>query len=106
MNSEQNEGRIELIIGPMFSGKSNRLIEIIRKYIYKEKKTIMIKFQGDNRYSNKSEIITHDLTIYDSIECKKLYDSFEKLKNYDVIGIDEGQFFPDLVEICEKISFT
>ena len=105
MNSEQNEGRIELIIGPMFSGKSTRLIEIIRKYIYKSKKTIMIKFQGDNRYSNKSEIITHDLTKYESIECKKLYDSFEKLKNYDVIGIDEGQFFPDLVEICEKLAF-
>ena len=104
MNTEQNEGRIELIIGPMFSGKSTRLIESIRKYTYKAKKTIMIKFHADKRYSSKSEVITHDLIKYDSIECKNLNDSFELVKNYDVIGIDEGQFFDDLVEFCEKLS--
>ena len=103
MNS-QNEGKIELIIGPMFSGKSTRLIEIIRKYTFKDKKTIMIKFEDDKRYSDKSEVITHDLIKYDSIQCKSLLNSFDKLKNYDVIGIDEGQFFPDLVEVCEKLS--
>ena len=105
MNTEQNEGRIELIIGPMFSGKSTRLIESIRKYTYKAKKTIMIKFHADKRYSSKSEVITHDLIKYDSIECKNLNDSFELVKNYDVIGIDEGQFFDDLVEFCEKLAF-
>ena len=104
MNSEQNEGRIELIIGPMFSGKSTRLIEAIRKYTYKAKKTIMIKFHEDKRYSDKSEVVTHDLIKYDSIQCKNLSDCFEKLKNYDVIGIDEGQFFPDLVEISEQLA--
>ena len=104
MNSEENEGRIEIILGPMFSGKSTRLIEIIRKYTYKAKKTIMIKYQEDKRYSEKSEVVTHDLVKYDSINCKNLSDSFEKLKHYDVIGIDEGQFFPDLVEVCEKLA--
>ena len=55
MNSEENEeGRIELIIGPMFSGKSTRLIEAIRKYSYKAKKTLMIKYHADKRYSDKS----------------------------------------------------
>ena len=100
----QNTGKIEVIMGPMFSGKSTRLIEIIRKYIYKAKKTIMIKFHADKRYSNKSEVVTHDLVKYDSIECQNLLNSFDILKNYDVIGIDEGQFFPDLVEACEKLS--
>ena len=46
----QNTGKIEVIIGPMFSGKSTRLIEIIRKYTYKAKKTIMIKFHDDKIY--------------------------------------------------------
>ena len=104
MSSEEVEGRIELILGPMFSGKSTRLIEIIRKYIYKAKKTIMIKFFADKRYSDKSEVVTHDLIKYDSIDCKNLKDSFEILKKYDVIGVDEGQFFPDLVEVCEELA--
>jgi thymidine kinase len=88
----------------MFSGKSTRLIEIIRKYAYKAKKTIMIKYFGDHRYTDKSEVVTHDLIKYDSIDCKKLRDSFETLKKYDIIGIDEGQFFPDLVEVCEELA--
>ena len=104
MSTNQNEGRIELILGPMFSGKSTRLIEIIRKYTYKAKKTILIKYYADKRYSDKSEVVTHDQIKYDSIDCKNLNDSYEMLKAYDVIGIDEGQFFPDLVEICEKLA--
>ena len=104
MNPPKSEGKIELILGPMFSGKSTRLIEIIRKYTYKAKKTIMIKYFADQRYSDKSEVVTHDLIKYDSIDCKNLRDSFNIIKNYDVIGIDEGQFFPDLVEVCEELT--
>ena len=104
MSQDFEEGKIELILGPMFSGKSTRLIGLIRKYTYKAKKTIMIKFFADKRYTEKSEVVTHDLLKYDSIDCKNLGDHFEKIKNYDVIGIDEGQFFPDLVEICEKLA--
>jgi thymidine kinase len=104
MMEEKSCGKIELILGPMFSGKSTRLIETIRKCVYKNKKTVMIKFIGDQRYSKKSEVVTHDLIKYDSIDCRNLTDSFDTLKNYDIIGIDEGQFFPDLVEISEKLA--
>ena len=104
MNTESGEGKIELILGPMFSGKSTRLIELMRKYVYKAKKTIMVKFYADQRYTEKSEVVTHDLIKYDSINCKILRDSFDTFKNYDVIGIDEGQFFADLVEVCEELA--
>ena len=104
MNSETGEGKIELILGPMFSGKSTRLIELMRKYVYKAKKTIMVKYYADQRYSQKSEVVTHDLIKYDSINCKLLRNSFDTLKQYDVIGIDEGQFFADLVEVCEELA--
>ena len=104
MNSETGEGKIELILGPMFSGKSTRLIELMRKYVYKAKKTIMVKYYADQRYSEKSEVVTHDLIKYDSINCKLLRNSFDTLKQYDVIGIDEGQFFADLVEVCEELA--
>jgi thymidine kinase len=104
MSQEADEGRIELIVGPMFSGKSTRLIGVIRKFTYKAKKTIMVKYFADKRFTEKSEIVTHDLLKYDSIECKNLREHFDKLKNYDIIGIDEGQFFPDLVEVCEELA--
>lgn len=104
MNPESGEGKIELILGPMFSGKSTRLIEQMRKYVYKAKKTIMVKYYADQRYSEKSEVVTHDLIKYDSINCKLLRNSFETFKQYDVIGIDEGQFFADLVEVCEELA--
>ena len=76
MNPESGEGKIELILGPMFSGKSTRLIEQMRKYVYKAKKTIMVKYYADQRYSEKSEVVTHDLIKYDSINCKLLGNSF------------------------------
>ena len=104
MNSETGEGKIELILGPMFSGKSTRLIELMRKYVYKAKKTIMVKYYAGQRYSQKSEVVTHDLIKYDSINCKILRNSFDTFKEYDVIGIDEGQFFADLVEVCEELA--
>ena len=106
MNPESGEGKIELILGPMFSGKSTRLIEQMRKYVYKAKKTIMVKYYADQRYSEKSEVVTHDLIKYDSINCKLLGNSFDTLKQYDVIGIDEGQFFADLVEVCEELALV
>ena len=104
MSQELEQGKIELILGPMFSGKSTRLIGLIRKYTYKAKKTKMIKFFADKRYSEKSEVVTHDLLKYDSIDCKNLREHFDQIKAYDVIGIDEGQFFPDLVEVCEELA--
>ena len=100
----QEGGKIKLIIGPMFSGKSTRLIETVRKYSYKNKKTVVIKFIGDKRY-DENQIVTHDLVKYDSLVCLHLTEKKEILKEYDVIGIDEGQFFDDLVRICEELCF-
>jgi len=99
----QEGGKIKLIIGPMFSGKSTRLIETVRKYSYKNKKTVVIKFIGDKRY-DENQIVTHDLVKYDSLVCLHLTEKKEILKEYDVIGIDEGQFFADLVEVCEELA--
>ena len=46
----------------------------------------MIKHFADKRYSSeKSEVVTHDLITYDSIECENLGESFDTIKNYDVI---------------------
>jgi thymidine kinase len=54
-------GKLKLIIGPMFSGKSTELIHTVKRYKYKNKKTILVKFDMDNRYSSEDKVVTHDL---------------------------------------------
>ena len=53
-------GKLELIIGPMFSGKSTRLKLKINKLKFLNKKILIMKPKIDNRYGDESTIITHD----------------------------------------------
>ena len=99
-------GKIKLILGPMFSGKSTRLVETVRKYTYKNKKTVLVNFIFDKRYSENSQIVTHDLNKYDSLSCQLLGEIYDQIKNYDVIGIDEGQFYSDVVNVSEKLAYN
>lgn len=53
-------GKISLIMGPMFSGKTSELIKrVSRESQYRLKKSILIKYSKDNRYSCDS-VLTHD----------------------------------------------
>jgi thymidine kinase len=90
-------GYLELILGPMFSGKSSRLIQIIRKYKILKKSILVIKPIIDNRYSNNSVIVTHDKITEDCVSRFKLSEVLD-IDKYDVIIIEEGQFFPDIYE--------
>jgi thymidine kinase len=60
----------------------------------------VIKYKADTRYSDK--MTTHDRTMIEALPCEKLSDALEASADYEVIGIDEGQFFPDLVEMTEQ----
>jgi len=97
-------GSIHLIIGPMFAGKSTELLRQIRRYFHKKKSTVVVAYELDDRYTNLERITTHDRIEYPAIKTGKLEDVKEKLLGYDVIGIDEGQFYPDLNEVCEFLA--
>ena len=56
---KQQKGRIELIMGPMFAGKSTELMRRVRRHNISGKKTLYIKYIADDRYSNEC-IATHD----------------------------------------------
>jgi thymidine kinase len=95
-------GRLELIIGNMFSGKSTELIRRINRKKSINKKSIIINYIQDNRYSSNS-ISTHDLVKVNCVKVEKLLDLPENLlKEYDSIFIDEGQFFQDLYTFVTK----
>ena len=99
---EEESGRIELILGPMFSGKSQELIRRIRRLRVADKKCCMIKYAKDTRYSS-DKVSTHDQQTFDAIAVNKLSSVDPEVLDWaEVIGIDEGQFFEnDLLSFCQ-----
>jgi thymidine kinase len=86
--------KLNLIIGPMFSGKSTMLLTRYRRYQIAGKKCLLIKYANDTRYSTK-EIVTHDNLRYKATSCKKLKEVHDFIQDYDVICVDEIQFYED-----------
>jgi thymidine kinase len=101
-------GYLKLILGPMFSGKSTKLLELIRKYKIINYKVMILKHSIDKRYSDSDEIVSHNK---DSEPCISLSSIFDVFTNSDwdiqyndskVIFIEEGQFFTDLYDFVKK----
>lgn len=90
---------LDIIIGPMFAGKSTELIKRIRKLNVLNKKYASIKPIIDKRYSEK-EIVSHN---DDRITCS-CYDAIDDfitlvdVNHLDTVFIEEAQFFEDLKE--------
>jgi len=100
----KNSGWIEVICGPMFSGKTEELIRrLIRAQIAKQLVTIF-KPSLDDRYS-EDYIVSHNKRKIKSISIKNIEDINEYVKDSDVIGIDEAQFFDDkIIDICKNLA--
>ena len=99
-------GKLELIIGNMFSGKSSELIRRINREKSINKKILVINFIGDNRYS-KNSVATHDNLKVNCLKLEKLSDITENMiQQYDSFFIDEGQFFPDLFSKVQQLVDT
>jgi len=103
MSNKSKMGQIQLILGPMFSGKSTELIRRLKRYEIARYSCLIVKYAKDVRYDCES-IATHDQQTLKAISTDKLKDLKVNLEDYDVIGIDEGQFFPDVVEFSEDMA--
>ena len=101
------EGSLKLIIGPMFSGKSTRLIQYIRSYKTLGENIIVVKPSLDKRYTELNEICTHN---HDKENCicfdkDSLYNIFDdNYKKTNIIIIEEGQFFANLFDIVKRMT--
>ena len=94
-----NNGRIEIIMGSMFSGKSTEIIRIINRYSVLDKSILIINSAKDNRYGENS-IITHNKQKKKCLSMNRLTtcrDSNDYI-NADIIIIEEAQFFEDLFD--------
>lgn len=95
-------GELHLIIGPMFSGKTTTLIELSKYYT----NPLFINYLLDKRY-HTTMLSTHDLIQVPCIQVLNLGDvSKQSIMEADAIFINEGQFFPDLLEETKQIVET
>ncbi len=106
-------GYLEIIKGPMFSGKTTRLLDIHKKYAFCDINTLVINYEKDNRYSDVL-LSSHDKVMIPCVKALKLeeiakftdaeialdYSSkyINEFLNAKAILINEGQFFSDIVE--------
>ncbi|KAK3090711.1 hypothetical protein FSP39_013954 [Pinctada imbricata] len=92
-----------LIFGPMFSGKTTELMRRMKRYQIANYKCLVIKYSKDDRY-DKSGIATHDRQTLPALPADQLSDIALEAENYEVVGIDEGQFFPDVVQFADEMA--
>ena len=109
---------LELFLGPMFSGKTSKLIDLYNKYTYCNMKVCVINHSLDTRYS-ETKLSSHDKMVIPCIFMNHLsdiyyYSNLEDpmdvkgqhhllIHKSEVVLINEGQFFDDLYEIVLKL---
>lgn len=99
-----------MYIGPMFSGKTSALGRDIQRQKIAGRKCAIVKYAEDNRYdvlATNGGLVAHSLHEYhgaDMVGARALGDVRERLAEYEVIGIDEIQFFPDAVACVNYLA--
>jgi thymidine kinase len=93
-------GRIELIIGCMYSGKTTDFMRRVMMYKTLNRKMIIITHSSDTRYTDAGYIANHN---YEKMKAKHTTKLFDLSNNNEyveasVVFIEEAQFFPDLFE--------
>lgn len=100
-----NMGWIEVVVGPMFSGKSEELIRRLRRAEIARQRVQIFKPAIDERYA-ANEIISHSGLGIPSDTVTRAGEIMDKVQpRTEVIGIDEAQFLGDeVVEVCTKLA--
>ena len=104
VNQANNIGWIEVICGSMFSGKTEELLRRVRRAKLAKQKIKIFKPKQDVRYSKK-KVTSHDNNSIKSKPINSPSKILEIAEKFDVIGIDEAQFFDEsIVEVCNKLA--
>lgn len=98
-------GHLEVICGPMFSGKTEELIRRIRRSQIARQKVQIFKPAVDTRYAEK-QVVSHSAQSIDSTPVAKSLDILNLVKDTTrVVAIDEVQFFDfDIIGVVEKLT--
>lgn len=103
-NGNANGGRIEVICGSMFSGKTEELIRRLRRAKFARQSVEIFKPVVDVRYS-AVDVVSHDDNSISSTPVESAQNILLLASNVQVVGIDESQFFDDgLVDVCNQLA--
>lgn len=103
-NRGNKSGWIEVICGSMFSGKTEELIRRLKRAKIANQNVEIIKPIIDNRYS-ENDIVSHDKNRIESRSIQNSEEIYSIVKDCQVIGIDEVQFFDNgIIEACRNLA--
>ena len=97
-------GRVEVVCGSMFSGKTEELIRRLRRAQFAKQRVEIFKPAIDVRYSEE-EVVSHEGTSSPSTPVDSSASILLMGQESDVVGIDEAQFFDEhIVEVCNELA--
>ena len=97
-------GRIEVVCGSMFSGKTEELIRRMKRAKFAKQRVEIFKPSIDTRYSEE-DVVSHDRNTIPSTPIDTSATILLLATDIDVVGIDEAQFLDDqLPEVCNELA--
>lgn len=104
MGEMRRPGRIEVVCGSMFSGKTEELIRRMKRAVFAHQKVEIFKPAIDTRYSDE-DVVSHDSNSIRSTPVESSASILLLSSDIDVVGIDEAQFLDDgLVDVCNQLA--
>lgn len=100
MSLSMQNGYLEMIVGPMFAGKTSTLLGIIRRYQFIGYKCLAVTHSSDTRYSDTAALVSHNkeqLPAYATDSLTPVRDHPDYAASH-VIAIEEAHFFSDLYD--------
>ena len=101
---------LEVIIGPMFSGKTSELIRLVEREVYAKRRGAIFKPSFDTRYS-ATDVVTHNGLHYDAYKIHATEPGIKRIsqlvrqRSIDAIGVDEVEFFPEgIVDLLDSLA--
>jgi len=103
VNHTEQFGWIEVICGSMFSGKTEELIRRLKRAQFAKQKVEIFKPAIDIRY-DEEKVISHDANEIRSTPVPASSNIRILADDVDVVGIDEAQFFDEIVAVCNDLA--
>ena len=98
------QGRVEVICGSMFSGKTEELIRRMKRANFAKQKVEIFKPAIDTRYSDE-DVVSHEGNSIPSTPVESSASILLMAGDNQVVGIDEAQFFdPGIVDVCQELA--